>query len=318
MRRWIAILVLLLLVAGAATAAYFWWRGTPPRAARLLPEADGYFYVDLGVLRRAGAINQLPPVSEEKEYKDFLQATGFRFERDIDSVAFAIHGALDFDSAALETLRFSEVFSGNIDRNRATAYLRGIAQQTATYRDREVFYIPHSGLTARVAFLDDHNVAVSNAGSDAPLHAIIDKFAARAPASAAPMLHEFYNQVPLGSLAWLISKTDAAPANRRGALLTSELQRILGGSTLVASARFISALDVKVEAIAPNDDKANEIGQNAGAFLQLYGLAEQQMRPGGSDPDIKAALKSIQVEQDGRRVILTASVPPRVLRKLAQ
>jgi hypothetical protein len=317
-RRWIAVLILLVIVAGAALAAWTWWRSTAPRQARLLPDADGYFYVDLETLRRAGAIDELPPVSEDPEYRDFIQATGFRFERDVNSAAFAIHGQLDFDAAALETLRFSEVLNGAIDRQRATAFLRKIAQQTATYRDREVFYIPHQGRTVRATFLDDHNVAISNTDTDAALHAIIEKFADRGPVAPSSMLREFYSEVPVGSLAWLVTKVSAAPSLRRGPLLSSELRRILGGSTMIASLRFITALDLRLEAVAPSQDKASEISQNAGTFLQLYGLAQQQTGAGGSDPDIKAALKSLQVEQQGQRVLLTASIPPRVLKKLAQ
>jgi hypothetical protein len=132
------------------------------------------------------------------------------------------------------------------------------------------------------------------------------------------MLHEFYGEVPIGSLVWLIARVNAAPAQRSGGLITAELRRILSGSTIVASARFITALNVRIEAIAPTEEKASEIGQNAGAFLQLYGAAEQEAQPGGADPDIKAALKSLQVEQQGKRVFVTADVPVRVLRKLAQ
>jgi hypothetical protein len=317
-QRWIAILVLVLIVAGGAVAAWVWWRSTAPREARLLPEANGYFYIDLATLRRAGAIDQLPPVSEDPEYRDFIQATGFRFERDVNSAAFAIHGSIDFDSSALEALRFSEILNANIDRHRATAFLRKIAQQTATYRDREVFYIPHQGRTVRVTFLDDHDVAISNADTDGPLHTIIDKFMVRGLASPSIMLREFYPEAPLGSLTWLIAEVSSTPAMRSGPLLSSELRRILGGSTLIASARFVTALELRIEAIAPNEEKANEIGQNAGTFLQLYGAAQQQTGAGGSDPDIKAALNSLQVQQDGRRVFLTASIPVRVLRKLTR
>ena len=127
--------------AAGIAAAWLWWRSTAPRVARLLPEADGYFYVDLATLRHAGAVDQLPPVSEDPGYRDFIEATGFRFERDIDSAAFAIHG---------------------------------------------------------------HTVAVSNADSDAPLHTILDKFSGRSLARSAPMLREFYGEVPVGSLVWLI------------------------------------------------------------------------------------------------------------------
>ncbi len=317
-RRSVAILILALIVAGAAVAAWTWWRSTAARDVRLLPDADGYFYIDLATLRRAGAIDQLPPVSEDPEYRDFIQATGFRFERDVNSAAFAIHGQPGFDAAALESLRFSEVFSGNIDRERATAYLRKIAQQAASYRGCEIFYVPYQGRTVRVTFLDDHHVAVSNAESDAPLHSVIEKFAQTGPTSSPRLVAEFYPEVPAGSLVWLIARLNSAGEPARGAVLSSALQRTLGGSTAIASLRFLTALDVRIEAIAPTQEKASEIAQDAGTFLQLYTVAQQQAGAGGSDPDVKAALRSLEVQQDGRRVVLTASIPPRVIRKLAR
>ncbi|MBV8208116.1 MAG: hypothetical protein JO041_15130 [Acidobacteria bacterium] len=317
-RPWIALVILLAVLAGATVAALLWWRSSPPRSARLLPEADGYFYLDLGVLRRAGALNQLPPVIEDREYRDFVEATGFRFERDVDSVALAIHGQAGFDSAALDALRFTDVFSGRIDRVRASTYLRSIAQHTESYRGREVFYIAHQGVTSRVAFLDDGHVALSNAGTDAPLHSTIDKFVERGFAAPAPLLREFYGELPAASLAWLIARTSEPAGRRHGALLSSELQRTLGGSTMLASARFLGSLDVSVEAIAPTERKAGEIAQNAGTLLQLFGITQQQVQPGGGDADIKAVLSSLQVSQQGRRVILTAEVPVRVLKKLTE
>lgn len=317
MRRWAALIIFVVLLVAAGVAVFLWWRGTPPAAARLLPDADGYFYINFEALRHAGVLNQLPAVTEDPEYREFIQATGFRFERDLDSVAFAIHGAIDFDSAVLSNARFTEIFTGTIDQSRATNYFRKMANHVAQYHEHEVFYLARPDYTVRLAFLDAHNVAVSSATTDDPIHAIIDNHAAHSPPHSPAMLREFYEEVPVGSLVWLIGKTSPEP-HRGGGFLNAELRRMLAGCTLVASGRFITALDLRVEAIAPSDEQASRIAENVGGFLQLYAVAEQQMQPGGADPDIRAALHSLHVEQQGRRVLLTASIPPRVLRKLAQ
>src|ERR1700692_4932605 len=98
----------------------------PPEPARLLPGADGYFYANVKWIRRANIAGQMPDVPHEPEYEQFIQATGFQFERDLDQAAFAIHyptvqaGA---KSAPSEPARFSEIFVGRIDNQRLRAYL---------------------------------------------------------------------------------------------------------------------------------------------------------------------------------------------------
>src|SRR4029077_16980935 len=85
----IPLAVLLIVAAGALM-------GTPrkaasPEAARLLPGADVFFYINLEWVRKFNATSQLPPVSREPEYQKFVEETGFQFERDLDKAAFAIH-----------------------------------------------------------------------------------------------------------------------------------------------------------------------------------------------------------------------------------
>src|SRR5437660_7743215 len=90
-RRRLPILFGVLLVAAAVALVVVLRKHAPPEPARLLPSADGFFYVSLKWMRRANITGQLPPVSHDPEYEQFIQATGFQFERDLDQAAFAIH-----------------------------------------------------------------------------------------------------------------------------------------------------------------------------------------------------------------------------------
>ena len=90
-RRRLPILVGVLLVIAAIALAVVLRKHAPPEPARLLPGADGYLYVNLKWIRRADIAGQLPEVPHEPEYEQFIQATGFQFERDLDQAAFAIH-----------------------------------------------------------------------------------------------------------------------------------------------------------------------------------------------------------------------------------
>ena len=90
-RRRLPILFGFVLVVAAIALAVVLRKHAPPEPARLLPGADGYFYANLKWIRRANIAGQMPDVPHEPEYEQFIQATGFQFERDLDQAAFAIH-----------------------------------------------------------------------------------------------------------------------------------------------------------------------------------------------------------------------------------
>src|SRR5580704_17762958 len=90
-RRRLPILFGVVLVIAAIALAVVLRKHAPPEPARLLPGADGYFYVNLKWVRRANVTGQIPDVSHESEYQQFIEATVFQFERDLDQAAFAIH-----------------------------------------------------------------------------------------------------------------------------------------------------------------------------------------------------------------------------------
>ena len=84
-------IVAVLLVAAAVAAAVVLRKHAPPEPARLLPGADGFAYINLGWVRRANLAGDLPAVPHDPEYEQFIQATGFQFEPDLDEAALAIH-----------------------------------------------------------------------------------------------------------------------------------------------------------------------------------------------------------------------------------
>src|SRR5271156_204475 len=84
-------LLAVLLIAAAVALIVQLRKHAPPEAARLLPGADGFFYINLQWIRTFNATSQLPPVSRDPEYQKFVDETGFQFERDRDQAAFGIH-----------------------------------------------------------------------------------------------------------------------------------------------------------------------------------------------------------------------------------
>ncbi|MGH9578760.1 MAG: hypothetical protein ACRD3R_15080, partial [Terriglobales bacterium] len=80
-RRLLLVLLVVLVVACLALVVYL-QRSGPPQAVRLLPEADGVVYVNLGRIRLLAPQAELGEVVREPAYSDFVSQTGFQFERD--------------------------------------------------------------------------------------------------------------------------------------------------------------------------------------------------------------------------------------------
>src|ERR1039457_5218291 len=90
-RRRLLIPLIVLLIAAVIALVVTLRKNAPPEAARLLPGADGFLYVNLKWIRTFNATAPLPPVSREPAQQKFVEQTGFQFERDLDQAAFAVH-----------------------------------------------------------------------------------------------------------------------------------------------------------------------------------------------------------------------------------
>src|SRR5271154_4792832 len=126
-RRRLPILIGVLLIAGAISLLVTLRKHAPPEAARLLPGADGFFYINLQWIRTFNATAQLPPVSRDPEYQQFVDETGFQFERDLDQAAFAVHYPRswgDGTAGAAPEPRFSEIVVGKFNSASVVSYLK--------------------------------------------------------------------------------------------------------------------------------------------------------------------------------------------------
>jgi hypothetical protein len=322
MRRrklWIALAVL--LVAAAIAAVVYLRSRAAPEAARLLPESDAVLFVNLRRMRLAHVFGEAPPISHDTEYEQFVKETGFQFERDLDQAAFAIHasaGPATGDQGFFERARYSEILIGKFDAQRASAYLRKLSNATEDYRDAVIYAIPHEGRTVRVAILGLDTVAVSNMPDAAAIHQMIEKYRAAAwPASGPSLVREHYRQVPLASVAWALARVPAQQAPP-SLILPGGMEmpvRWLAGSTVVASARYLGALHLRIEALMQSENDARQLLETVKTFFALVKSVESSMTQGGTDADVKAFFDSLKVEEHGTRVALTATVPQGFIRK---
>ncbi|MDP9268302.1 MAG: hypothetical protein M3P27_08255 [Acidobacteriota bacterium] len=322
-RRTVRVLavVVLVLAAGALTAVLLLRRGRAPEAVRLLPEADAVVYFDVQALRTLGAFSGTA-ATREPEYEEFVRATGFQFERDLDAAAFAVHAAKMTPTPApgggpqlsAET-RFSEVFIGRFDIARATAYLRKLAKGTERYRDIDVYFIPHENRQVKVAILGVDRVAVSNTDSREPLHRMIDRYRSGAMHAAGPAIVAAYREhIPLGSVIWAVARIGDESGN--AGVPAPPALAVLSGTTLVGSVRPLLGAQLRLEDVAGDSVQAQRIVESCTTMLALFKDMEAGATPSGTDEDVKKVFDSIRIEQQEKSAVLTATIPPGFLKKI--
>jgi len=318
-RLWVALAVLLFC---AAVAAVVYLRSrAAPEAARLLPESDAVLFVNLRLMRLAHVFGELPPISYDPDYEQFVKETGFQFERDLDQAAFAVHAFASppmSDAGIFERARYSEIFIGKFDAQRATAYFRKLAGNVEGYHDAVIYEIHHEGRTVRVVILGLDTVAVSNLPDASAIHSMIDKYRAAAwPGRGPALVRDHYRQVPVASVAWALAQLPAqSPQATLGLPGGWALPaRWLAGSTVVASARYLGALHLRIETLTQSEEDAHQLLATVTTFFALIKTADLSTTQGGTDADVKAFFDSLKVEAHGNRVALTASIPQGFIRK---
>jgi hypothetical protein len=152
-RGWLGRVTVLLLLVAIAFYEYQRWGGRNAvlrdDALALVPsDASALLFVDLSELREAPFFSMLyawaPKPQADADYAQFLQATGFDFERDLDRVTLAMlkHGP---------EASFFAVADGRFDRKKIAAY--ALQSGTRLHLDgREIFLIPLNGSPRKVSF----------------------------------------------------------------------------------------------------------------------------------------------------------------------
>src|SRR5271169_1475550 len=299
-RRRLLVPLIVLLIVAAVVLIVTLRKHAPPEAARLLPGADGFFYINLKWIRTFNATGQLPPVSRDPEYQRFVEETGFQFERDLDQAAFAIHYPQSWASGTTGSAsesRFSEVFVGKIDSGRLTAYLKKLSSSIEDYRGFDIYNIPFEGRTVRVVLLSYDSVAVSNHPNPEVIHGILDRSRKLASPFGGPwLLRKFYREVPLASLSFAILRVRPDEMNSLGGMGSWSLL-FPKPAVVVISARYLRALHLQAKAFTDSEADAQAIVDKANAFLALFHAAESNVGTHGTDPDGKLFFDSLKVER---------------------
>jgi hypothetical protein len=277
--------VVLLLTLGVAAfigACIYYYRGQDTTTQALMarfPAGSAVLGVDFAALRRAGVIDAFTGgVTEEADYKTFVERTGFDYKRDLDHalLAFAPRAKYfllrgRFHWKALESYASAE---GGGCRNR-------VCRMTGSTPERRISFFPlHDDVMAMAVAPDENAVEVlRNPGS--------------APALAPP-----------GDPVWLtlpqaaIRSGDVLPAGTRMFARSMEQAESVVLSLGPESSRFAARLDVRCR----NPQEASEIAAQLNrttALLRDF-IAREKQKPNAGD--LSGVLTSGSFRSEGVRV----------------
>ncbi len=322
-RRTLPIFLVVLVIAAALILAVQLRKRAPPEAARLLPGADAFVYVNLGWMRRANSGKELPAVSHDPEYERFIQATGFQFERDLEEAAFAIHYPARWPGGgtggSAPEPRFSEVLVGKFHGEQLIPYLRQIARSVENYQSVDIFAIPLEGRSLRVAVVGADSVAASNHDDPAVIRGMIDRSKRLASPFGGPaLLRQYYKHVQFASLAWVVARMapSASWAGSWSSLFNAPATLVVSGSYLSPLHLRANAIHLHAEAFTRDADEARAMVDQVNVFVALANAAETSVGMHGTDADVKAFFDSIQLKQEGDRAVLNAALPFGFVRKM--
>jgi len=301
------LLILAVLLAALGTSGYFlfpWFSGSP-LIARLLPDGDRLAYVNLRLVRPFWDLTKSKPLELEGNYQEFVNQTGIQFERDLDEAAISW-----LDTADGTDAQSAAIFVGHFDAARLKIYLQRISSQTENYRGSIIYSVPNGDHSDRVCVLDSARVASTRSSADA-MHQIIDR--THEPSRGPWLLQTYYQHVPSASLGWIMSRISAkSSAPQIGGLTLN----FLANTVTVGSVGYDGSLRLRADIFAVTDTEARHVVDSANTFLALYRRVGQTTDSQRADPDVKAALDSVRIEQKGNTAIFTAMFPHTLLKKI--
>lgn len=326
-RRTLPILLAVVVIAAAVTVAVQLRKAAPPEPARLLPSADAFLYGDFSWVRKTSDWGKpFVPATHDPEYQRFIEETGFDYERDLESAAFAVHYPQNWPGGGTggnaPEPRFSEVFIAHFDADRCSSYFKKLAKSIETYNSVDIYTIPISGRTFRIAILNVDTVAASNHDDPAVIRGMVDRSRRLASPFGGPaFLRRLYKRVQLASPVWVVARIEpSAPAFEGWSTLFPK------STDLVVSASYnplhlplrSGVLHLRAEAWPGSKEDAQAITEKMTTFLTMFRNAEISVGSPGSDADIKSLFDSIFVRQEDSRAVLIAAVPTGVFKKLAE
>jgi hypothetical protein len=307
----------------AAVFAYLHWRSRDYDANRVqllsaMPtNGNVALFLDLSQLRTSPFLSPLFPLASQQtpdsDYAEFLEATGFNYERDLERVAISI-------DREPKTQTVFAIAEGHFDREKMESYGAQFgALKTADGRTLYAVPVDHSGRKVYFTFLRDDRVAWAN-----------DSSYFFQPASKAPLTdwREHFSRVA-GTPVFVILRQDAGAASvlseAPGGLRSPQL------AALISQLEWISIggkpqgnlLRVVVDGEAANENTVHQLKDVLSGLVLIaqMGLNDAKMRK-QLDPDLREGylelLNSADIQQLDRGTSKSVRVIFDVTPKLLQ
>ena len=317
-------------IAGALIAANSLTNGTAEAASaaglldELPPGASTVAYLDFAAIRASSFYQNRPdkgPIAvPNQDYADFVRATGFDFEKDLDR---AVVGSWPSVSKGGQNKNIA-IAEGRFDQ----AKIRSFASSQGKIehqRGREVFLFPSAGPPRESSawnsalFLDEHRLALLSGQSIDPL------FAPRSGDPVADPIRERASRLD-GAAAFAITRAPAIPADSPGA---GGLPGGVAASQLMSLARSLrwitfaarpegDNMRVSLEGECDNGADARQL-QTTLELLRVLGRvglessnARDSLSPAALS-SLQTVLNSAEVTQTAERVRVLVELTPQIL-----
>jgi len=310
-------------IAGAVLLYSGYRRSDLPDAApppELLSEVPGgaptLIYIDLAAIRASNFYRQRPdrgPITiPDKNYADFIQSTGFDFEKDLDRVVIASWPA----SPSSDQKKTVAVAEGRFDRVKIRDYAMRKGK-IDHQQGHEVFLFPIDDRKSwdAVTFLDDHRIALVEGSSIAPL------LERHGDAPASDPARERAARVS-GAAVFVVSRVPASPENfAPGGAQAAQLAKLARSLQWITLAARPEGRDLRVSLEGECATRTDALQvQAALEILRLFGRAalespktQQSMDP-ATYAVLETLLKSAEITQTDQQVRVLVELTPDVLK----
>ncbi len=318
-------LLVLSLAAGLGFAGLYLLRRGPiaaqngpvPELLTLVPaDAPYLFYADLAALRASPFLTQLAALAPagplDREYAEFVQATGFDYTRDLDRVALAPQpgSANTFSMAVAE---------GRFDRGRIIRYAL-LSGRIERQNGSEVYVVPGGSPGKQVAFtfLSAQRILATDRPDRMPALAV------HLAGGFDPAMRERISRVA-GSALFAVGRVGALPENfSPGGLRSDQFNNLVRSLGWVSFAARLDGDRLKV-ALEGDCDTPESARQLAGTLDGLRLLAQaaladprtrQRLQPQAA-ATLEDLLRVMQLSQDNQHVRLMLELTPAMLSGVA-
>jgi hypothetical protein len=305
----------------SAFFAYRHWRSSDllfSRAdilAQMPVDANAVLFVDLGQLRSSPFLAQLldwaPQPSPDSDYAQFLQATGFDYERDLDRLALAVN-------RQPQSIAAFAVAEGRFDRKKIESYAAQFGS-LKTADGKTLYAIPMKG-SARKAFfvfLRDNRIAWANDS----------EFFQRPSGASSKEWQEHFSRLagtPLFAVLRQDSGAASALAQAPGGLRSPQLAALIGQLQWISigGKPDRNLLRVVLEGECLTENTVHQLKEMLGGIVVLAqgGLSETKTRK-QLDPQLREGylelLQSVEIQQldrgSSKSVRVIFDVTPKLL-----